>query len=85
VVITRRLRHPIAPAAALIGAALGAWSHVVLDGVMHRDLRPLGPWSDGNPLLGAISLGWLHGLCAIAGAIGAALWLARRRHPRPEA
>jgi membrane-bound metal-dependent hydrolase YbcI (DUF457 family) len=66
-VITRRP----APAALALGAALGAWSHVVLDAVMHADARPLGPFGDGNPLLGAIPLAALHAGCLLAGVFGA--------------
>jgi hypothetical protein len=76
--------RPVARAgAAVIGAAVGAWSHVVLDGVMHADMRPLAPWSDANPLLGALSVDRLHDACLLAGAAGVALFsarvLARRR------
>jgi len=56
-----------------IGALLGSVSHVVLDGVMHTDLRPLVPWSDANPFLGAIGVGTLHGACVVAGLVGAAM------------
>lgn len=53
-----------------VGAALGAWSHVVLDSVMHDDLQPLLPFAAGNALLGAVSLGWLHLGCVVLGGIG---------------
>lgn len=50
------------------------WSHVVLDGVMHRDIRPFWPFTDRNPLLGAIDLGVLHlGLVAL-GLFGLIVW-----------
>jgi len=60
------------------GALAGAWSHVLLDAIMHADLRPLAPWSSRNPLLGAVPLSWLHLACAIAGGIGVALLVRRR-------
>lgn len=41
----------------LVGATLGAYSHVVLDSIMHADLQPLSPFTPANPLLGAIPLG----------------------------
>jgi membrane-bound metal-dependent hydrolase YbcI (DUF457 family) len=56
-----------------IGAALGAYSHVVLDSLMHRDIQPLAPVSASNVLLGAVSLDALHWGCVIAGALGLAL------------
>jgi membrane-bound metal-dependent hydrolase YbcI (DUF457 family) len=62
-----------ARAATIIGAALGAWSHVVLDAIMHGDMRPLAPWSATNPLLGLLSLEQLHNACLVAGAAGVVL------------
>ena len=56
-----------------LGAALGAWSHVLLDSVMHDDIQPLWPFSDANPLLGAIPLGPLHLACLCLGALGLAV------------
>jgi len=57
----------------VVGAALGAYSHVVFDSLMHRDMRPLAPFSDANPLLGLVPLGALHWFCIIAGIAGAAI------------
>jgi membrane-bound metal-dependent hydrolase YbcI (DUF457 family) len=73
--------RPVAPRAAALGAALGAWSHVVLDGIMHGDVRPLAPWSAENPLLHLVPLADLHSLCIGAGLVGAVgmLVLGRRR------
>ena len=56
--------------AIVMGAALGSYTHIVLDSVMHDDIRPFAPWSAANPLLNAISLNTLHIGCVIAGAIG---------------
>jgi membrane-bound metal-dependent hydrolase YbcI (DUF457 family) len=55
-----------------IGAALGAYSHVLLDSVMHRDIRPLAPASMDNVLLGIISLSALHWWCIALGIVGLA-------------
>lgn len=38
-----------------LGAALGSYSHVFLDSVMHDEIRPFAPFSDANPLLMAVS------------------------------
>ena len=59
-----------------VGALLGSFSHIVLDGVMHADMRPFAPWSDANPFLHRVSLGVLHWGCAAAAALGGLLWLA---------
>jgi membrane-bound metal-dependent hydrolase YbcI (DUF457 family) len=73
-------------AGAIIGAALGALSHVLLDAIMHGDMRPLAPWSDANPLLGLLSLEQLHDACLLAGAAGVVFLgirvMARRRRAR---
>jgi membrane-bound metal-dependent hydrolase YbcI (DUF457 family) len=58
--------------ATLAGTLTGAWSHVLFDGLLHRDMRPFAPWTDANPLLGAVPTGALHLGCVAAGAIGIA-------------
>jgi membrane-bound metal-dependent hydrolase YbcI (DUF457 family) len=82
-VLVRRGRADRTPGAIalLVGAALGAWSHVVLDSIMHLDMRPLAPWSDTNPLLRAIPVWALHVACGVLVVVGAVLVL-RRRHKR---
>jgi len=62
-------RRLTAPAVAL-GALLGSVSHVLLDSVMHTDLRPFAPWSDANPLYGVVGLDALLGGCAVAALVG---------------
>lgn len=52
------------------GAALGSYSHIVLDSLMHSDMRPLGPFSEANPLLQSVSLSTLHWSCIAAGIVG---------------
>jgi len=67
-----------------VGALLGSFSHIVLDGVMHADMRPFAPWSDANPFLHRVSLGVLHWGCVIAAVLGGLLWLSvlRRKQQR---
>ncbi len=60
-----------------IGAALGAWSHVVLDSIMHADITPFAPLSETNPLYQAISSRTLHIACLISGGLAGA-WFALR-------
>jgi membrane-bound metal-dependent hydrolase YbcI (DUF457 family) len=60
-----------------IGAALGAYSHVVLDSVMHQDIQPLLPFAPSNWLLGAIPLNALHLACLAFGALGGFVVLTR--------
>jgi hypothetical protein len=69
--------------AALAGAFAGAYSHVLLDSIMHFDMQPLAPISSANGLLQIISVGALHLLCVLSGVLGAlllvAVFLVRRR------
>jgi membrane-bound metal-dependent hydrolase YbcI (DUF457 family) len=71
----------LAVAPVITGAALGSFSHIVFDGIMHADMRPFAPWSDLNPFLQAISLSALHWGCIIAGITGVAIWLKTRPNP----
>lgn len=50
-----------------LGAAVGTYSHIVLDSFMHSDITPLAPFSDSNPLLQVVSLATLHWLCVGSG------------------
>jgi membrane-bound metal-dependent hydrolase YbcI (DUF457 family) len=60
-----------------VGAVLGAWTHVLLDSVMHHDIRPLMPLSSANALLGVVSLELLH-LACVASFPLALLWMGGR-------
>jgi hypothetical protein len=44
-------------------ALVGTLSHVLMDSVMHADVKPFAPFSLTNPLLGAVSLRSLHYGC----------------------
>lgn len=65
-------------AALWTGSLLGTYSHVALDSLMHRDLHPWRPWSEGNALLGCLDVRTLHLACLAAGVLGAAGWIVRR-------
>jgi len=86
----RRLAHRVAVpdlfgwksltvGAVALGALLGAWSHVALDSIMHADIRPLAPISDGNSLLHLVSLEVLHLACLVLGGVGGLAVLLRSR------
>ncbi|MBN9089844.1 MAG: hypothetical protein J0J01_23270 [Reyranella sp.] len=55
-----------------VSALVGTWSHVVLDGLIHRDMHPLWPLATGNPLLGLVYVETLYQACLACGVIGAA-------------
>lgn len=74
---TGRLRYlPIGWPVAIVSAFIGAYSHVVIDSLMHADLFPFAPFSAVNPLLGIVSAEALHRFCLYSGLVGAVLYAA---------
>jgi len=75
--LARRTQLSLRPVA--LGALLGAYSHVLLDSVMHHDIQPLAPFAAGNALQGLVSLSALHlgcvGLGLAALAVMTVRWL----------
>lgn len=69
------LQPHITARAALLTSALGVYSHVLLDSIMHADMQPFAPFSEGNNLLHAITIMELHVYCAIAGIVGGMILL----------
>jgi membrane-bound metal-dependent hydrolase YbcI (DUF457 family) len=69
------LRGPsnISWTAAISGAGVGAYSHVLLDSIMHSDMQPLAPLSETNALLHLISVDALHLMCIGTGLLGVVL------------
>jgi len=47
------------------GAIIGAYSHLILDSIMHMDIKPLSPFTDENQLLGILGMMELHILCLV--------------------
>ena len=67
----------ITTGAAAIGAFVGAYSHVVIDSIMHVDVRPFAPFSPASPWLQMVTIETLQWLCVLAGLVGLAglaLW-----------
>lgn len=64
------------------GSALGTYTHIVLDSIMHLDIRPLAPFSEANALLQLLSLSALQWVCVAAGILGAVMLAIRRWRPR---
>ena len=58
----------------LVGGVFGGLGQTLLAAVMHADLLPFRPFTDANPLLGAVPLDGLHLACVVAGVVGAAVW-----------
>lgn len=71
--------YPFTWTAAFAGGLVGTFSHVVLDAVMHPDMRPWWPLAEGNGLLALISTGELHLVCIAMGVVGGAVIALRAR------
>lgn len=66
----------------VVGAVFGAYSHIVLDSIMHTDIQPLAPFSEGNPIFHVVTLSELHEFCLIAGILGVVVLLASRGYSK---
>jgi membrane-bound metal-dependent hydrolase YbcI (DUF457 family) len=72
-------RLPVRAVAA--GALLGAWSHVLLDSIMHGDITPWAPFSNTNGLYHVIPIGLLHNGCVAAGIVALIWWMLPSNKP----
>lgn len=61
-------------AAIVIGAVTGAINHLLLDGIIHDDMKPLFPLTNTNPFLVSDSFIAMHIACATIGTVGLAMW-----------
>lgn len=61
-----------------LGAAIGSYSHIALDSVMHSDIVPYAPFSEHNSLYRFVTLGELHAFCLLAGVVGIVILGIRR-------
>lgn len=68
----------LAMAPALVGGFIGGISHPMLDGLMHRDVRALRPFSDATWTLPPSEIPALHVACLLAGVLGGLRLLAQR-------
>ena len=79
--------------ATLLGASIGAYSHVLFDSFYHSDIKPFQPWSDSNPCEGLIAPFRMEivfnalFIIGLAGFIMGEIWRkrAQRRQPSPDA
>ena len=69
---------------AFIGAVLGAYSNILLDSIMHFDIKPFAPFIGKNGLYDIITLDQLDLLCGLSGILGllilTVLGLIRKKH-----
>ena len=69
---------------AVLGAALGAYCHILIDSIMHYDIKPFSPFIGKNGLYGILTIDQLDLLCVLSGILGlliyAGICLRRKRH-----
>jgi hypothetical protein len=65
--------------AAITGAFVGSYSHVLIDSLMHADMEPFAPLWDQNALLHVISVDALHVFCMLSAVLGLMLLFAVSR------
>ena len=65
--------QPFTWIASFTGAYIGTFSHIGFDAIMHSDMNPLWPITQGNRLLSIISIDSLHILCLALGLFGAVI------------
>lgn len=63
---------------ALTSALIGSYSHLVLDALMHADLRPWLPFTAANPLWGLLSFDQIHLLCLLPAGLAVVVWLGQK-------
>lgn len=51
----------------ILGVATGAYSHIMLDSIMHEDIQPFSPFSTTNALLNIMDVDRLQEVCIVAG------------------
>ena len=78
---TLTVPSPTSWTASILGATIGAYSHVVLDSLYHIDAAPLRPWSEANPFRGMIEPMWVAIGCALAGVVGMVWYFGRTIRP----
>ncbi len=62
----------------IAGGLIGAWSHLILDSMMHQDIKPLWPISNLNPILGIIAGISISYFCIFSFLIGLLILIARK-------
>ena len=60
------------------GALIGAYSHLLFDSIMHRDVTPFSPFTNHNGLLRIISIENLHYICLGLFAMGIFVYLFKK-------
>ena len=63
---------------ALVGGIIGAWSHLLLDSLMHEDIKPFWPFSSSNPLLILMNVNSILYLCLGLLSLGIIIFIIKK-------
>lgn len=74
-----RLANTVSPGPIFTGAVLGVATHVILDATLYTDVQPFWPLQSNPFLLGQFAVPVVYGGCLVAGAVGLAGFVARKR------
>ncbi len=66
-----------------VGALVGTWSHVLLDSIVHLDVRLFAPFNDALPFYGLLEWEQVNLLCIVSAAVGLLLHVLQRVTARP--
>ena len=61
-----RLQYAASLKKYILSGILGCWLHVLLDSPLYTDIKPFSPFSDLNPLFGAVQGSMVYKVCAYA-------------------
>jgi len=64
---------------ALLGGLIGAWSHLVLDSMMHHDIKPFWPFLSENIFLGLLSSNSILYSCVGFFIIGIVIFIIKKK------
>ena len=68
--------------ASAMGAFVGTFSHLILDGLTHTDMSPWFPITDSNPILGYVTIIEVQYMCLALGVLGVVIVYVRRRNDK---
>ena len=63
---------------ALLGGLIGAWSHLILDSIMHHDIKPFWPFSSENILLNICSNNTIIYACLCLMILGLVIYVLKK-------
>ena len=64
---------------AIMGSVLGGYSHIVLDSMMHADMKPFWPFTHTNGWHRILTLDQLELFCVLSGIVGVLILVGYRR------